>query len=129
MPVDNSFGSPTPCAVLQRSGPELDWTRLWEESRRLCTLFPLRGALEYLRTNFAAPVPEDWLANARQVNIPQAELHPFYRSTRQRHGFPAAGEILTHRPWAGYVAAEQAAGRAPSRAGCFVTALGAFRRG
>ena len=105
--------------VLGRSAPRIDWERLWQESRPLCTLFPLRGALEYLRTEFGAPVPENWQANAREVNIPLAELRPFYRSTRQRLGIPAAKAILSRRPWAGYVAAEQAAGRAPSAGGMF----------
>lgn len=103
--------------VFRRGGPDLDWKRLWEESRPLCTLFPLRGALEYLRTEFDAPVPVAWLEKSRQVNIPPAELRPFYRSTRQRIGLSAAGTILTRRPWAGYVAAEQAAGHAPSAGG------------
>jgi hypothetical protein len=104
--------------VLQRSGSQIDWERLWEESRRLCTLSPLRCALEYLRTALDAPVPETWLVRARQVNIPLAELHPFYRSIKHRTGFPAARPTLS-RPWNGYVAAEQAAGRAPSAGGLF----------
>jgi hypothetical protein len=102
--------------VLHRSGSNIDWERLWQESRSLCTLFPLRGALEYLRAALDAPVPETWLAKSRQVNIPPAELRPFYRSTRQPFGLPAAGARM-NRPWDGYIAAEQAAGRTPSASG------------
>jgi hypothetical protein len=102
--------------VLQHSGPNLDWERLWQESRPLCTRLPLRDALEYLHTEFDAPVPESWLAKSRQVVIPPAETLPFYRSTRQRTGRPA-GQGIMNRPWDGYVAAEQAAGRTPCASG------------
>jgi hypothetical protein len=102
--------------VLRRSGSDIDWQRLWRESRPFCTLFPLRGALEYLRKEFDAPVSESWLAKARKVEIAPAELYPFFRSTRQRSDFPHAKRIV-NRPWHGYVAAEQAAGRTPSASG------------
>ena len=102
--------------VLQRSGSDIDWERLWLESRPLCTLFPLRSALEYLRKEFNAPVPENWLAKAREVDIPSAELYPFYRSTRQRLDSLEIKRTV-NRPWDGYVAAERAAGRSPSASG------------
>jgi hypothetical protein len=102
--------------ILRGSRSELDWDRLLRESRPLCTLFALREALEYLRAAFDAPIPDAWLAEAWEVNIPRSERRPFERLVKRRSS-SAARLAMLRRPLAGYVAAEQAAGRTPSAGG------------
>lgn len=102
--------------IVRRSESQLDWQRLLRESRPLCALQPLRDALRYIRDRFSAQVPDAWLREARQIEIPPAELAPYQRSVRRCSGI-AAGPVVARRPWDGYLAAEHAAGRNPSARG------------
>lgn len=102
--------------ILKRGANDIDWDRMLSESRPYQTLLPLREALHFLRREFEAPVPADWLDRAWSVAIPQAELRPFYQSIK--HQLASPPQIpLRRRPWDGYVAAERAANRSPSATG------------
>ena len=102
--------------ILRRSAADLDWDRLLRDSRLHGTLHPLREALAYAAEEFDAPVPGDWLAAAWNVQLSPAEMRPYYRSIRRKSGRTTRG-LTRRRPWDGYVAAEQAAGRTPSASG------------
>jgi hypothetical protein len=102
--------------ILQRSKNELDWNRLWCDSRSLGVLHPVCGALAYLRATFQMTVDDARLAATRPVKIMSAGMGPYEDRLDSENG-SAAGKSRRRRPWDGYLVAEQAAGRMPSASG------------
>lgn len=63
--------------ILRRSADEIDWRRLLRHARVYRFSLLLRHALDYLKENFAAPVPPDFLESLAKIPKTRLEIVSF----------------------------------------------------
>lgn len=78
----------------------IDWDRLFESSRELGLLLPVRDAISYLHSEFAAPVPEAALQRAWSQDCDAAEQERYRHMIR--HGIDPSVRGVVEEHWRRY---------------------------
>jgi Uncharacterised nucleotidyltransferase len=96
--------------LILNSGKELDWDRMRKQAEKRRLALPLREALHYLRDQFEAPIPADFLTDLDRVPVSNEEWKE-YQARKKR---PYA---LVPYLWAFYPRISRDTGRPPGLLG------------